>query len=61
MWAMCNASIEVLDVFPLSASYPNGTVDITHYREKVFFAAEKELKRYVQSEIGEKTKPVCVE
>ena len=46
MWAMCNAGIEVLDVYPLSASYPQGTVDITHYNDEAFLAAEIQLERY---------------
>ena len=62
MWAMCDAGLEILDVYPLSASYPHGTVDITHYNDEVFFAAEIELERYVvMAELEEKTIPVCME
>ena len=52
---MCNEGIEVFDVYPLSASYPKGTIDITHYDDKVFFAAETELQRYVLAKRTEKT------
>jgi hypothetical protein len=60
MWAMCNAGIEVLDVYPLSASYPYGTLDITHYNDEVFVAAEMELGRFVMAGSKEKTRTVCV-
>ena len=41
-WAMCKAGIEVLDVYPVSASFPNGTdnsvdpFDSVHYKDLVF-------------------------
>ena len=57
---MCGANMDVFDVYPLSASYPNGTVDITHYRNEAFFAAESELERYVMAGLKDKTKPVCI-
>lgn len=61
MSAMCEAGIEVLDVYPLSASYPQGTVDITHYRKEAFLAAERQLEWFVMAELWGKTRPVCME
>ena len=60
MWAMCNAGIEVLDVYPLSASYPQGTVDITHYNDEAFLAAEIQLERYALARSRRKTREVCM-
>jgi len=51
-WAMCKASIEVLDVYPLTASFPNGTdnsvdpYDMVHYKDLVFKPAEEILLEY---------------
>ena len=51
-WAMCKAGIEVLDVYPLSASFPNGTddsvdtYDMVHYKDLVFKPAEDILLEY---------------
>ena len=57
MSVMCNAGLDVLDVYPLSASYPLGTVDITHYNEEVFLAAEAVLEQYV---LTGNTRTICV-
>ena len=49
---MCKAGIEVLDVYPLSASFPNGTdnsvdpFDSVHYKDSVFKPAEDILLEY---------------
>ena len=54
-WAMCNAGFEVLDVYPLSASFPNGTdssvdpYDSVHYKDMVFEPAERMLLEYFSS------------
>ena len=51
-WAMCRARFEVLDVYPLSASFPNGTdnshdpFDSVHYKDSVFKPAEEILLEY---------------
>ncbi|XP_068682501.1 uncharacterized protein [Montipora foliosa] len=51
-WAMCGAGFEVLDVYSLSASYPNGTdnrynpFDSVHYKDSVFKPAEEILLQY---------------
>ncbi|XP_020618373.1 uncharacterized protein LOC110056252 [Orbicella faveolata] len=51
-WAMCKAGIEVLDVYPLTASFPNGTdnsvdpFDSVHYKDLVFKPAEDILLEY---------------
>ena len=29
--AMCKAGIEVVDMFPITDSYPEGTYDVVHY------------------------------
>ena len=51
-WAMCRAGFEMLDVYPLSASFPNGTdrsydpYDSVHYKDSVFKPAEEILMEY---------------
>ena len=46
MEKMCQASIPVLDVYQISASYPQGTIDGIHYPHFVFYPAEEALERY---------------
>ena len=49
---MCQAGFEVLDVYPISASFPNGTdnsldpYDAVHYKDLVFKPAEHILLEY---------------
>lgn len=49
---MCNAGFEILDVFPMSASYPEGTddssdkYDAVHFKRLVFKPAEQLLHEY---------------
>ena len=51
---MCNAGFEILDVFPMSASYPEGTddssdkYDAVHYKRHVFKPAEQLLFEYAK-------------
>ena len=42
---MCNAGIEVLDVYPLTASYPGGALDAVHYVDSVFASVEQLLEK----------------
>ena len=44
---MCEAGIEVIDVYPLSASWPEGTSsgDVVHYSPEVFASVEKLLEK----------------
>jgi len=30
--AMCEAGIDIMDMFPMTDSYPDGTYDVVHYR-----------------------------
>lgn len=44
--AMCDAGIDVIDVYPISDAYPEGTLsrsDPVHYKKSVFRAVEKLL------------------
>ena len=34
--AMCNAGFDVIDVYPISDAYPNGTLDHVHYEPRAF-------------------------
>ena len=43
---MCQAGFDVVDVYPLTDSYPGGTVDEVHYPNKVFDAMERMLEKY---------------
>ncbi|XP_032231351.2 uncharacterized protein LOC5507023 [Nematostella vectensis] len=49
MSAMCRAGFLVLDVYPLTKSYPAGTLDGVHYDNKVFSSAEDILEEYFTS------------
>lgn len=46
MKKMCEAGIPVLDVYQISAAYPQGTIDGVHYPHFVFYPAEDALERY---------------
>lgn len=48
---MCKAGIPVLDVYPMTASYPNGTLDHVHYSDNVQKAAEDQLMTFIADEI----------
>ena len=60
MSAMCKAGFEVLDVFPLTASYMPGTIDIVHYKNDVFNTAEIELEKYVKRGSEYEGTAVCI-
>ncbi|KXJ28958.1 uncharacterized protein LOC110252311 [Exaiptasia diaphana] len=42
-WRMCRAGIPVLDVLPVTLSYPSGPIDVEHYPDHVFKQAEDAL------------------
>ena len=48
MSAMCQAGFDVIDVYPMSDSYPGGTLDndVVHYADKVFVTMETLLEKY---------------
>ena len=60
MSAMCKAGIEVLDVFPLTASSLKGTIDVVHYRRGVFHPAKMALETYVKAGPVFKSTGVCM-
>ena len=43
---MCKAGVEVIDVYPLTDSYPDGTLDSVHYANQVFDTVEQMLEKY---------------
>ena len=50
---MCNAGIDILDVYPMSESYPSGTGinkqkpwDAVHFEDHTFTAVENLLEDY---------------
>jgi len=47
--AMCKNNISVLDVYPISDSYPPGTMDGIHYEGFVFNSVIELLERYFSS------------
>lgn len=47
MSAMCKAGIQVLDVYPLSAAFYQGTLDYVHYNDTVFYPAANVIQNYV--------------
>ena len=52
---MCDAGIPVLDLFPMTDSYPRGSgiggyqFDAVHYEHKVFATAERRLEEVFKS------------
>ena len=44
--AMCNAGFDVVDVYPISDSYPDGASDYVHYKPRVFWDLETLLEKY---------------
>ena len=59
MSAMCQAGFEVLDVFPLTASYEPGPFDVLHYEDEVFYTTELELEKYASIAQESKSTAVC--
>ena len=47
MSAICQAGFDVIYVYPLTDSYPGGTLDVVHYANKVFVTMETLLEKYV--------------
>ena len=47
---MCKAGISFLDIYPISASYPAGTMDGIHYIPEAFHPVEKLLVSYFSHE-----------
>ena len=43
---MCEAGFDVVDVFPITDSYPDGALDQVHYSNDVFSALELLLEKY---------------
>ena len=46
MSAMCQAGFDVIDVYPMTDSYPRGTDDVVHYPNHVFNSVETLLEKY---------------
>ncbi|KAK2560940.1 hypothetical protein P5673_016057 [Acropora cervicornis] len=46
MSAMCQAGFDVIDVYPMTDSYPSGTDDVVHYPNHVFNSVETLLEKY---------------
>lgn len=44
---LCTAGVPILDIFPISASFENGTLDHVHYHNSVFQPVEDALADYV--------------
>ena len=46
MSAMCNAGIPIIDVFPMTSSYPCKPIDGIHYNITLFKPVEEILQSY---------------
>jgi len=46
MSAMCKAGFDVIDVYPLTDSYPHRCLDHVHYNKMVFYMMETMLEQY---------------
>ena len=49
--AMCHAGIPVLEVYSMTASYPNVTLDHVHYSANAQRAAEDQLLAFIMEEM----------
>ena len=49
---MCKAGLPVLDVYPLTASYPGCAGDVVHLPNSVYYDVEEFLEHYSASEFG---------
>ncbi|XP_022800411.1 uncharacterized protein LOC111338235 [Stylophora pistillata] len=51
--AMCQAGFDVIDVYPMTDSYPGGTLanDVVHYPDKVFSTLETLFEKYTVNRI----------
>ena len=57
---MCKAGFDILEVFPVTASYMPGPVDVLHYDSNVFSTAEDELEMYIKNGSEYSTPEVCI-
>ena len=46
MSAMCEAGFDVIDMYPMTDSYPGGTLDVVHYPNHVFSSMVTMLEKY---------------
>ena len=57
---MCKAGFDVLEMFPITASYMPGPADVVHYRDDVLSTTEDELERYIKSGSEYSIPEVCI-
>eukprot|EP00112_Aurelia_sp_Birch-Aquarium-sp1_P022104 Seg6118.2 transcript_id=Seg6118.2/GoldUCD/mRNA.D3Y31 product="hypothetical protein" protein_id=Seg6118.2/GoldUCD/D3Y31 len=48
---LCSIGIPIFDVFPITASYPKGSLDGLHYDQTLFKPIEDELEHYLRSKL----------
>ena len=58
--AMCKNNISVLDVYPISNSYPPGTMDGIHYKDEAFYPVIDLLQEYFSSSPSKDLSPTHV-
>lgn len=46
MSVMCEAGFDVIDIYPMTDSYPGGTLDVVHYPNHVFSSMVTMLEKY---------------
>ncbi|XP_048585688.1 uncharacterized protein LOC116619579 isoform X2 [Nematostella vectensis] len=44
-WAMCRGGVPILDVHPITDSYPHGPIDVVHYYGLVTYPVEQKLEK----------------
>ena len=57
---MCKNNISVLDVYPISDSYPPGTMDGIHYKDEAFYPVIDLLQEYFSSSPSKDISPTHV-
>ncbi|KAK3714380.1 hypothetical protein QZH41_020627, partial [Actinostola sp. cb2023] len=61
-WAMCKAGITVVDVHPITDSYPYGPIDVVHYYGFVTYTLEQRLEQYkLNGQQGDQLTKMCID
>ena len=57
---MCKTGFNILEMFPVTASYMPGPFDVLHYLSHVFSTAEDELEMYMKNGSEYSIPKVCI-
>ena len=57
---MCKAGFDVLEMFPITASYMPGPYDVLHYSKDMLSAIEDKLEMYIENRSENPGPEVCI-